>query len=171
MLSAEATDRSAATAGLVLVARLVGIVEVRAARSLKQAPRGGRLVAQLTRRAGDERARGQAIVTPHAPIRREIGVADQRADAVRTEPEGQEASIRKPVVADIHALLSGSVSAGDGAGGSDDRSDARQVGPAGPAIQVGAAYPERFVGLVTSASLRYPIDLVGADRLMIGSDD
>jgi hypothetical protein len=103
MLSAEATDRSAATAGLALVARLVGIVEVRAARSLKQVPRGGRLVAQLTRRAGAERARGQAIVAPHAPIRREIGVADQRADAIRTEPEGQEASIRKPLVADIHA--------------------------------------------------------------------
>lgn len=32
------------------------------------------------------------------------------------------------------------------------------------------AYPERFVGLATSASLRYLIDLVGADRVMIGSD-
>jgi pimeloyl-ACP methyl ester carboxylesterase len=151
MLSAEATDRSAATAGLALVARLVGIVEVRAARSLKQVPRGGRFVAQLTRRAGDERARGQAIVTPQAPIRREIGVADQRADAV-TEPEGQEASIRKPLVADIH----------DGTGSGDKRQFLEEFGA------IADRFEREGVRRVAEGYLRGPtrIHLVRKDAAM-----
>ena len=49
----------AAAAGLALVARLVGVVEIRAARALQQIARRGRLVAQLARGAGEQRAREQ----------------------------------------------------------------------------------------------------------------
>ena len=81
MLAAEAADRRAAAAGLAFVARLVGVVEIGAARALEQVARGRRLVAQLARGAGEQRAREHAIVAPHARVGGEIGVAHQRADA------------------------------------------------------------------------------------------
>ena len=74
-------DGGAAAAGLAFVARLVGVVEIGAARALEQIAGGSRLVAQLAGRAGEQRARQQAIVAPHAHIGGEIGVAHQRADA------------------------------------------------------------------------------------------
>ena len=73
--------RRAAAAGLALVAGLVGVVEVRAARALQQVAGGRRLVAQLARGAGEQRARQHAVVAPHALVGGEIGVAHQRADA------------------------------------------------------------------------------------------
>ena len=81
MLAAEAADGGAAAAGLALVAGLVGVIEIRAARPLQQIARGGRLVAQLAGGAGHQRARQHGIVAPHARIGGKIGVADQRADA------------------------------------------------------------------------------------------
>ena len=80
VLPAEAADRAAAAAGPPLVARLVGVVEIRAARPLQQVAGGGRLVAQLARSAGDQRAGQHAVVAPHARVGRKIGVAHQRAD-------------------------------------------------------------------------------------------
>ena len=81
MLAAEPADRRAAAAGLAFVARLVGVVEIRAACALKQIARGRRLVAQLARGAREQRARQHAVVAPHARIGGQIGVAHQRADA------------------------------------------------------------------------------------------
>ena len=81
MLAADAADRAAAAAGLALVAGQVGVVEIRTARALQEIARGGRLVAQLPRGAGQQRARQQRIVATHAFVRGEIGVAHQRADA------------------------------------------------------------------------------------------
>ena len=49
--------RRAAAAGLAFVAGLVGVVEVGAARALQQVAGGRRLVAQLARGAGEQRAR------------------------------------------------------------------------------------------------------------------
>ncbi len=84
MLAAEPADCRAAAAGLAFVARLVGVVEIRATGALEQIARGRRLVAQLTRGAREQRARKQAIVAPHTLIGGEIGVAHQRADAQPT---------------------------------------------------------------------------------------
>ena len=44
MRTAKPTDSRAAAAGLALVTRLVGVIEVRTARALKQVARGRRLV-------------------------------------------------------------------------------------------------------------------------------
>ena len=81
VLAAVAADRRAAAARDALVARLVGVVEVGAARALQQVARGRRHVAQLAGGAGQQRAREHAVVAPDARIGGEIGVADQRADA------------------------------------------------------------------------------------------
>jgi hypothetical protein len=81
MLARVAADGRAAAARLALVAGLVGVVEVRAARALQQVARGGRLVAQLARGTGQQRARQQAVVAPHAGVGGQVGVAHQRTDA------------------------------------------------------------------------------------------
>ena len=81
VLPAEAADGRAAAARLPLVAGLVGVVEIGAARALQQVAGRGRLVAQLAGGAGDQRAREHAVVAPHALVGGEIGVAHQRADA------------------------------------------------------------------------------------------
>ena len=61
---------------------LVGVVEIGAARALKQIAGRRRLVAQLAGRAGEQsRASSTRIVAPHALVGRKIGVAHQRADA------------------------------------------------------------------------------------------
>ncbi len=80
MQAAETADRGAAAAGLALVARLVGVVKIGTARALEQIARGRRLVAELARSPGDERAREEAIVAPDARVRGEVGVAHHRAD-------------------------------------------------------------------------------------------
>jgi hypothetical protein len=81
MLAADALQRTAAAAGLPLVARLVGVVEVGAAGALQQIAGGRRLVAQLARSAGEQRARQHAVVAPDAIVGGEVGVANQGADA------------------------------------------------------------------------------------------
>ena len=80
MLAAEAADRRAAAAGLAFVARLVGVVEVGAARALQQVAGGRGLVAQLARRAGEQRARRARRSRGARVVGGEIGVAHQRAD-------------------------------------------------------------------------------------------
>ena len=77
----NAADGAAAAARLALVAGLVGVVEVGAARALQQVAGGGGLVAQLARGAGQQRARQHAVVAPHALVGGQVGVAHQRADA------------------------------------------------------------------------------------------
>jgi hypothetical protein len=81
MRSAESPQRSTPAAGLAFVARLIGVVEIRTSRALKQVPGRGRLVAQLAGGARQQRSREQAIIPPHARIGGEIGVAHQGADA------------------------------------------------------------------------------------------
>ncbi len=80
VLPVHAIDGRAAAAGPALVAGHVGVVEIRAARALKQVPGGRRLVAQLARCAGKQRTRQQAVVAPHGGMRRQVGVAYQCAD-------------------------------------------------------------------------------------------
>ena len=80
VLPAEAADGGAAAAGLAFVAGLVGVVEIGAAGALQQIAGGRRLVAQLPRSAGEQRARQHPIVAPHARVGGEVGVAHQRAD-------------------------------------------------------------------------------------------
>ena len=81
MLAAEPAKRGTAAAGLAFVARLVGVIEIRATGALEQIAGGRRLVAQLAGGARKQRAREHAIVAPHALVGGEIGVAHQRADA------------------------------------------------------------------------------------------
>jgi hypothetical protein len=100
MLPAEPADRSAAAAGLTFVAGLVGVVEIRAARPLQQVARRRRLVAQLTRGAGQQGTRQKAIVAPHAFIGRKISVADERADAQSAVRRRFDLVQRQPVHVD-----------------------------------------------------------------------
>jgi hypothetical protein len=81
MLATEPTDRSAAAAWMAFVAWLVGVVEIRTTRALKQVARRRRPVAQLSRRTGEQCPREQAVVAPHTWVGGKIGVAHQRADA------------------------------------------------------------------------------------------
>jgi hypothetical protein len=83
--------RRAAAARLALVAGLVGVVEVRAAGALQQVAGGGRLVAQLARGTGQQRARQHAVVAPHASFGGQVGVAHQRADAQAAVGRGLDA--------------------------------------------------------------------------------
>jgi len=80
-LAAETTDGSAATAGLALVARHVGVVKIGASGPLKQVACRCRLVAQLSRSARQQRAAQHAIVAAHRLVGRQVSIADQRADA------------------------------------------------------------------------------------------
>ena len=80
MRPAEPADRRAAAAGIAFVARLIGVVEIRAARPLQQIAGGRRLVAQLAGSAGKERAREQAVVAAHPLIGGKVGIPHQRAD-------------------------------------------------------------------------------------------
>jgi hypothetical protein len=77
----EAAERGAAGARHALVAGLAGIIEVRAARALQQVAAGGRLVAKLPGRTGQDRLRQQRILAPHAHVGGERAVRHQRADA------------------------------------------------------------------------------------------
>ena len=86
MLAAEAVERGAPATGLPFVARLIGVVEVGAACPLEQVAGRGGLVAQLTRRPREQRAREHTVVTPYAWIGGEVGVADERAE--RSPPSG-----------------------------------------------------------------------------------
>jgi hypothetical protein len=81
MHAAESIQRTAATARLALVAGLVGVVKVGAAGPLQQVPCRRRLVAQLTRCAGQQGTRQHRVVAPHARVRGQVGVAHQRTDA------------------------------------------------------------------------------------------
>src|SRR5271166_1276066 len=81
-----AADRRAAAAGLALVARLVRVIEIRAARALEEVAGGRRLVAQLPRGAGEEGARQEQIVLSHARIGGEVGVAHERSDSQAAVP-------------------------------------------------------------------------------------
>jgi hypothetical protein len=97
VLAADAADGAAAAAGLALVAGLVGVVEVGAARALQQVAGGGRLVAQLARGAGQQRARQHAVVAPHALVGGQVGVAHQRADAQAAFGVGSILSSARPL--------------------------------------------------------------------------
>jgi hypothetical protein len=81
MLAGDAADGAAATTWRSFIAGHVGVVEVGAAGSLKQvaARRGG--VAQLARRSCDQRMGEYRVVSTDARIRRQIGIAHQRAQA------------------------------------------------------------------------------------------
>jgi hypothetical protein len=81
MLPVDPADRRAAAARMALVARLVGVVEVGATRALQEIAGGGRPVAQLSRRAGEQGARQHRVVAPHATVGGEVGIAHERADA------------------------------------------------------------------------------------------
>jgi hypothetical protein len=81
VLAAVTEQGAAAAAGLALVAGLIRVVEVRAARSLQEVAGRGRLVAQLAGRTGHQRARQYGVIAAHARICREVGVAHQCTDA------------------------------------------------------------------------------------------
>ena len=81
MIAGEPANGRATAAGLAFVAGHIGVVEIGATCALEQVARSRRLVAQLARGARDQRAREQGIVAAYTRIRREIGVAHQRADA------------------------------------------------------------------------------------------
>ena len=100
MRTAEPFDSGAAAAGLAFVARLIGIVEIRAARTLQQVAGRGRLIAQLSGRAGEQRTRQQPIVPAHTLVGRKIGVAHQRADAQAAVGRGFDLVERKSVDVD-----------------------------------------------------------------------
>ena len=74
-------DRRAAGARLALVARRGRVVEVGAARPLQQVAAGGGHVAQLRRRAGEDRAGEQRIARLDLRVIGEIAVRHQGADA------------------------------------------------------------------------------------------
>jgi hypothetical protein len=81
MMAGEPTNGRAAAAWLTLVARLVGVVEIRAACALKQVSRGRCLIAQLPRGTGQQCAGEQAIITPNTLVGGKIGVAHQGSNA------------------------------------------------------------------------------------------
>src|SRR3546814_9233566 len=76
----ETANRCAAASGLALVARLVRVIEIRAACPLEKIARRGRPVTKLAGCSGEERARKQGIVTPDALVRCQIAIADQCPD-------------------------------------------------------------------------------------------
>src|SRR3546814_3354972 len=69
-IPAETANRCAAASGLALVARLVRVIEIRAACPLEKIARRGRPVTKLAGCSGEERARKQGIVVPNALVRR-----------------------------------------------------------------------------------------------------
>src|SRR3546814_12834021 len=79
-IPAETANRCAAASGLALVARLVRVIEIRAACPLEKIARRGRPVTKLAGCSGEERARKQGIVTPDALVRCQIAIADQCPD-------------------------------------------------------------------------------------------
>lgn len=83
-LPVEATDRRATAARQALVAWLVGVVEIRATRTLQQIACGGGAVAQLPRRTCQQRTRQHGVIATHAGIGCQIGIAHQGADAQAT---------------------------------------------------------------------------------------
>ncbi len=103
MLPRKAPNCAATAAGLALVARLIGVVEIGAARSLQQIAGRSRHVAELTRRAGEQSTREQTIVAPHTLVRREICVAHQRSDAQSTFRSRFDLIEREPV--DVDEML------------------------------------------------------------------
>jgi hypothetical protein len=71
----------ATRAGLAFVAGAGGVVEISAAGPLQQIAADGRGIAQLSRRSGQQRLGDRGIGLGEIRIVREIGVANQRADA------------------------------------------------------------------------------------------
>ncbi len=77
----EPVAGGAAAAGLALIARRRRVVEVVAARALQQIAAGRCHVAQLLRRAGEDRAGEHRIALRDQRVIGEVGVRHQRADA------------------------------------------------------------------------------------------
>ncbi|MNL03317.1 hypothetical protein D3C87_1238500 [compost metagenome] len=77
MLSRKTAKGRTSASRLPLVARLVGVIEIRTARALEEIARGGGLVSQLTRRPGDQGAGKQTIVATDSLVACQIGIADQ----------------------------------------------------------------------------------------------
>ena len=93
----DSVQRAAAAARLALVAGLVDIHEVVAARALAQVAAGRRLVAQLLGRPGEDRAGQDGVVGAHAGVDCSGGIGGQRADA-------QAAAIGVRNLAEAHAV-------------------------------------------------------------------
>src|SRR3546814_9452042 len=79
-IPAETANRCAAASGLALVARLVRVIEIRAACPLEKIDRRGRPVTKLAGCSGKERARKQGIVAPNELVRCQIAITDQCHD-------------------------------------------------------------------------------------------
>ena len=92
----EAVDGRAAAAGLALVAGRRDVVEIEAARALQEVAAGRRHVAQLLRRAGQDRARQQRIALLDQRVVGEVGVRHQRADAQAAARRLLDAVERQP---------------------------------------------------------------------------
>ncbi len=80
MDTGETAKRRAARARVALVARLRHIVEVIAARPLKQIAARGGLVSQLRAGPCQQRPAEDPVALPHALVRRQIAVPHHRAD-------------------------------------------------------------------------------------------
>nr|GEU28231.1 hypothetical protein [Tanacetum cinerariifolium] len=91
VLAIDATNGRASGARRALVARLVRVVEIRAARALQQVAGRGGLVAQLARCTGQQCARQHAVIAAHARVGRQVGIAHQGADAQATVCRGLDA--------------------------------------------------------------------------------
>ena len=76
----EALDGGAAAAGLAFVAGRRGVIEIGAARALQEIAAGRRHVAQLLRRACQDRACEQRIALLDQRVIGEIGIRHERAD-------------------------------------------------------------------------------------------
>ena len=74
----EAIDRAATGTGLALVARHRGVTEIHATRSLQQVAGSRRHVANLHRRAAQDRFRKDLVVLAHERVPGQFGIAHRR---------------------------------------------------------------------------------------------
>ena len=72
----EAVERRAAGAGHAFIARFGSVIEIGTSRALQKIARRRRLVAQLGRSAGQQRARQHRVALPNAGIGRQIRIAN-----------------------------------------------------------------------------------------------
>ena len=101
VLARQGSTRRAAAAGLALVARHAHVVEVHAARALQQVAAVGGQVADLRRRAGQQRRRDQRVLGAHQRVVGGVGIARQCAQAQAAVRRGLDGVQARQAV-DVH---------------------------------------------------------------------
>ncbi|GHF84712.1 hypothetical protein GCM10018787_36940 [Streptomyces thermodiastaticus] len=100
MVAVHARQRAAAAARLPFVARLVHVLDIRAAGALQQVPgRGGR-VAQLAGGAREQRLRQRRVTAAHQRMGRQVAVAHHGPHPQRTAGQLLDAVQRQPAHVD-----------------------------------------------------------------------